>query len=253
MRTVRRTLPSTAQTMQALVRSDVIVQSRHRASIVMSVLIPLFFLFTWRDFLAVVGPTTVLASCISVGLPSIGLMGYALVVARDRELGVFQRLRTTPCATWVIMLSRWMVQLSIMIVMALLTVVAAIYIDDIHLSFSAMLMLLLAVVISGLLFLSLGQLIVALFQASETVNSATRVIYISVLVTGILAQTLPKDSRWHGVVQWLPVGVSRLVISGALSWKTRDAHDLLPFLATLTYTVIFATVGIHRFRWKTNG
>ena len=53
-----------------------------------------------------------LASCITVGLMAIGLMGYSNSVARDRDKGIFQRLRVAPLPAWTIMMSRLFVQLN---------------------------------------------------------------------------------------------------------------------------------------------
>lgn len=249
MQSVRHNPPPRWQAITALLRADATVQLRQRASIIMGLLIPLFFLFAWRNLAIALGSTGMLAGCISVGLPSIGIMGYALVMVRDRELGVFRRIRITPCPAWIIMSSRWFVQLGIMIGMALVTVAAARLVDGIQIGPIGVFKLLLAVLISGPLFLSLGQLAVALFQGTEAVGSATRMIYIAILVMGILATTLNKNSPWLVVAQWSPVGVARAVMINALASDSFGLQAVYPVLATVAYTVVFASVGIVWFRW----
>lgn len=252
MQSIRRSLPPSRHAITALLRADATVQLRQRASVIMGLVIPLFFLFAWRNLATALGSTGLIAGCISVGLPSIGVMGYALVMARDLELGVFRRLRITPCPAWIIMSSRWFVQLSIMIGMALITVVASRLVDGIKIGPASIFKLLLAVLISGPLFLSLGQLAVALFQGTEAVGSATRMIYIAILVMGILATTLNKDSPWLLVAEWSPVGVARAVMVNALASGTLGWQAVYSVLAAITYTVVFASIGIVRFRWTIN-
>jgi len=67
-------------------------------------------IITWRPVVQQVGAPFALSSCITIGLIAIGLIGYSNMMARDRERGVFQRLRLTPATTWDIMFSRLMVQ-----------------------------------------------------------------------------------------------------------------------------------------------
>ena len=247
MRTIKQTTPSSLTAFKALLRADFIVQMRQRRAFIASLLVPLVFLFTLKRFIPVLGPAVVLATCISIGLPAIGLMGYALVVARDRELGVFQRLRTTPCSTWVIMSSRFAVQLAVMVGVALVTILVAYYADGIQTDPTRALLVLLAVVICGALFLALGQLVVAVFKGSETVNAATRLIYVLVVMGGVIGQS--PSSPWHSFVLWSPLGVSKTIIAMALSPGNVSSHGAEAILASLAYTLVFAGIGIRWFQW----
>jgi ABC-2 type transport system permease protein len=247
MRTIKQTTPSSLTAFKALLRADFLVQLHQRRALFASLLVPLVFLFTLKRFIVILGPSAVLATCISIGLPAIGLMGYALVVARDRELGVFQRLRTTPCSTWVIMSSRFLVQLLVMVGVTLLTIGVGYYADGIETAPATILLVLLAVLVSGALFLALGQLIVALFKSSETVNAVTRLVYMLVVVAGVLGQS-PK-SPWHNAVQWSPLGVAKTIIEMALSQGAGGSHGAQAILASLGYTLVFAWIGVRWFRW----
>src|SRR5215475_928969 len=88
-----RTKPTTAQALAALLRADVLVTWRQRKSVIMSFVLPLAFLVSWKGLIAVAGGPFVLASCISVGLIGLGVLVYPSLIARDRERAVFQRLR----------------------------------------------------------------------------------------------------------------------------------------------------------------
>jgi ABC-2 type transport system permease protein len=75
---------------------------------------PFYIIFiTSRNAKSTLGPPIFLVIlAITIGLLSSSVLGYALTVARDRERGVFQRLRVTPAPTWVIMVSRLLVQVA---------------------------------------------------------------------------------------------------------------------------------------------
>jgi ABC-2 type transport system permease protein len=252
MRTIRQTTPSSLTAFKALVRSDLLVQVRQRRSFIASLLVPLLFLFTMKRLIPVLGPAAVLATSISIGLPAIGLMGYALVVARDREVGVFQRLRATPCPTWVIMSSRFAVQLLVMAAIAMITMVVAYSVDDIRTPPGRVVLVLLAVAISGASFLALGQLIVALFKSSETVNGATRLVYMMVVLVGIIGQSQRSSSPWHSIVEWSPFGVTKTIVQMALVPGAVGWHGAEVVLASLAYTLVFAAIGIRWFKWTVN-
>jgi ABC-2 type transport system permease protein len=252
MRAIRQSTPSSMTAFKALVRSDFLVQLRQRRAFIASLLVPLLFLFVMKRMIPMLGQAAVLATCISIGLPAIGLMGYALVVARDRELGVFQRLRATPCPTWVIMSSRFAVQLLVMAAVAAIAIAVANFVDDIQTEPGRILLVLVAVLISGALFLALGQLVVALLKSSEAVNAATRLIYMLIVVGGIFGQSQRPSSPWHRIVEWSPLGVTKTTVQMALASGTIGWHGAEAVLASLAYTLVFAAIGIHWFKWTVN-
>ena len=247
MKTIRQALPSPFTAFKALLRADTIVQLRQRRSIVVSVLLPSLFLIPMRRSIPTLGPVNVLAACIAIGLPAIGLMGYSLVVARDRERGVFQRIRTTPTATWVIMSSRILVQLAIMVLVTALVIIAAFYIAGIQTGIGSAFLAMIAVALCGAIFLALGQLIVALITSSETVNAATRFIYTVIIFIGVFGSG--PSSPWHPIAEWSPMGVTKSIVAQALSPHTTGAHVLLSALVAFGYTLVFATIGIRWFKW----
>ena len=249
MKTIRQTLPSPFTAFKALFRADSIVQFRQRRSIVMSVMLPALFLIPMKRSIPILGPVNVLAACIAIGLPAIGLMGYSLIVARDRERGVFQRVRTTPTATWVIMSSRILVQILIMVLVTALVIVAAYYIAGIQTSVGSALLAMVAVTLCGAIFLALGQLIVALVTSSETVNAATRFIYTAIIFTGVFGAAAKPSNPWHSIAEWSPMGVTTTIVAQALSPHTAGHHVLLSSLAALAYTLVFAVIGIRWFKW----
>src|ERR1700751_5893993 len=103
---MQTTLPNTSTFMSSLLRADITTLWRNRKSFVLMLLVPVIILISWKGLVAKVGGPFVLGSCITVGLTAIGLMGYSNALARDRDKGIFQRLRVAPVPTWSIVLSR---------------------------------------------------------------------------------------------------------------------------------------------------
>ena len=113
--------PSTGNVFKALLKADFRIQWRNRRALMLTLIMPVVFIVTWKTLIPVMGADAVLATCIAVGLPATGLMSYSMAIARDRERGVFQRLRAAPISTSAIMLSRIAVQLVVIMLMTFIT------------------------------------------------------------------------------------------------------------------------------------
>src|ERR1700712_1321498 len=98
-------IPTTSKTLKALLTSDFTTQWRNRRAVILIVLVPVIILTSWKGLVDKLGGAFVLSNCITVGLTAIGLMGYANSIARDRDKGIFQRLRVAPVSSWSIMCS----------------------------------------------------------------------------------------------------------------------------------------------------
>src|SRR5258706_15781614 len=120
--------PALSEIFRALLEADVVVQLRNNRALLLSFALPLvvlFALFASKFYSALGDPEFKVAAALTLGMASIAILGYAMTVARDREKGVFQRLRVTPAPTWTIMTSRLLVQVAAILVMALVVLVAA--------------------------------------------------------------------------------------------------------------------------------
>src|SRR5438093_4943917 len=105
-------ITSNKTVLSSLLRADFIAQWRNRRSVILILLIPVTILISWKGLVDKLGGAFVLSNCITIGLNAIGLMGYSNAVARDRDKGIFQRLRVAPLTAWSIMASRLAVQLA---------------------------------------------------------------------------------------------------------------------------------------------
>ena len=166
-------VPKTSDALTALLRADFTTQWRNRRSSVLVLLVPVIILISWKGIIDKVGGAFALSSCITIGLIAIGLMGYSNAIARDRDKGVFQRLRATPVPSWAIMVSRLVVQLVMIILLTAVVFLAGHYYDGITISPVGYALGFVAAIFGGALYLGLGQMIVGLLKNAETVNSTT--------------------------------------------------------------------------------
>lgn len=150
--------------LKVLLRADVTVQLRSYRSLFLSFALPLLVLIitsTGGKRAAKLGGTAVVVRlALTVGLVSICAIGYSTSVARDRDKGIFQRLRVTPAPTWTIMGSRWIVQVAAVLVMAVVVLVAAAVIVGVDLSAAGYVLTAVVALLGSAVFLSIGQAIV---------------------------------------------------------------------------------------------
>jgi len=111
-----------------LLRADRLVLLKNRRSVIIGILMPLYILFITNRHsgkTALGSPGFIVVLAVTLGLLSTSIMGYTLTVARDRERGVFQRLRVTPAPTWAIMASRLLIQVLANFVITIVVLVVA--------------------------------------------------------------------------------------------------------------------------------
>lgn len=198
-----------------------------------------------------VGGPFVLSSCITVGLIAVGLMGYSNAIARDRDKGVFQRLRVTPVPAWSIMMSRLIVQLIMIMLLTIITFLTGHYYDGITISAEGYALTFLASFVGGAVYLGLGQLIVGLLKNAETVNSTTRLIYFLFIMVGMLGDVFIKNASLKNFIQWSPYGTVKNLLSASMEPDKWNSHTSMALLITLLYAIVFSFLGIKKFKWNT--
>jgi ABC-2 type transport system permease protein len=205
------------------------------------------------------GGTFVLSNGIGIGLTALGLMGYSNSIARDRDKGIFQRLRVAPLPSWAIMASRLLVQLLMMVLITTVVFVIGHTTDGITLTPAGYVLTYFTAFIGGAVYLCLGQVIVGLIKNPETVNSTSRLVYIAFIMSGMFGAIVGIKNGGSGdlvhqiaeIIQWSPYGtVNKILAAGMLpgGWNM-DANYAL--LATIGYTLVFAVIGIKNFKWDT--
>jgi ABC-2 type transport system permease protein len=244
--------PAPRLILTSLLRADFIVVLKNRRSLLLSVLLPYLILVSTHSSKSTAnlgGSRFVIGLSITYGLASTSIMGYSLAVARDREKGVFQRLRVTPASTAAIMASRLAVQVLANLAIALVVVILGARVHHVSLSVGQYGLVLLISILGGAMFLAIGQSLVALVKTSETVNAAARFLYIGLIFLGLYGQSDSLGRTWDAVARWSPVGVVMRLFAGVLELSAWTSQDYQSLLAVVGYTLVFAVVGIRWFTW----
>jgi ABC-2 type transport system permease protein len=233
----------------SLIRADFTTQWRNRRSVMLSLFVPLIILISWKGLIPHFGAAFVLSISLTIGLASIGLMGYAITVARDRDKGIFQRLRVTPMPSSYIMMSRLVVQLGMITLLTLAVFIIGYQIDKISISPAGYLLTFITSFLGGALYLGFGQMIVGLIKNSETVNSGTRLVYIAFIMLGMFGE-LSGNVEFKTIVHWSPFGTVKTILAKASEPALWNNDATLALLATIAYAILFAFLGIKWFRWN---
>jgi ABC-2 type transport system permease protein len=235
-----------------LLRADLIVLVKNRRSLVLSILLPIVLLLTTnrpRAEARLGGSLLIVGLCVTYGLISTSLMGYAITVARDRERGVFQRLRVTPAPSWAIMTSRLAVQMVANLVIALIVVIVGVRIHHLNVSASQYLLTLAVSALGGAMFLGIGQTLVGLVRSADSVNAAGRLLYISLVFLGLLGLEGTLGPTIDSIARWSPVGALMTVYAGVLHTSTWNTTATLSVVSCVGYLLVGTTAGIIWFRW----
>jgi ABC-2 type transport system permease protein len=244
------TIPKTSAVLTALLKADYITLWRNRRAVIMVLIVPMIIVFSWKSLVATAGGAFVLSNAITLGLVAIGLMGYTNSVARDRDKGVFQRLRVSPLPLWTIMASRLIVQLSLILLLTIVVFLSGYNFDHITMSFGGYAVTFLASIVGGAVYLGLGQVIVGRIQNPETVTSTARLVYFAFIIVGMFGELGVLGDQFKTAVKWTPYGTVNDILAASLEPAKWNNHTTNALLLTLGYTVVFGTLGIKWFKWS---
>lgn len=249
------TQPRIQGILAVLVQADAQTLIKNRRSFLMGLLVPLVLLVMTslqQSQQRVGGTLLIVGLSLAIGLLSTSIMGYALSVARDRDAGIFQRLRVTPAPGWAIMGSRLAVQLVANLVIAIVVVAAGVVIDHVALGIGQAVFMLAIAIVASAAFLSIGQAMVGLLRSAETVNSTGRLVFLGLVFLGVIGLTGKFGTAGtviEALARWSPVGVVMELFAAAGSISAWDGRDTLSLLACVAYAVVFAAIGIYWFQW----
>ncbi|GAA4737260.1 ABC transporter permease [Flavisolibacter ginsenosidimutans] len=243
-------LPKTSAAMAALLRADFTTQWRNRRSVVLVLLVPVIILMSWKGLVSKLGPAFVLSTGITIGLTAIGLMGYSNALARDRDKGIFQRLRVAPIPTSYIMMSRLAVQMAMIILLTTLVFIVGYQRLHIELPAQSYVLGFLTAFAGGALYLGLGQMIAGLVKNSETVNSTTRLVYFVFIMVGMFGDLGMLGEQIKKIVHWSPWGTVKTIVSAGLQPGGWSNEATVALLVTAAYAFVFSFLGIKWFRWN---
>ncbi|MGF7080105.1 ABC transporter permease [Mucilaginibacter sp. UYCu711] len=245
------TIPKTSTVFATLFRADMATLLSNRRSAVISLFVPMIVLFTWKGLIKHVGGPTVLATALAIGLIAIGLMGYTLSVAKDRDKGIFQRLRVAPVPTWVIMTSRITIQLMMIIVLTLFVFIVGYQYDGVMLSPAGYVVTFFIAILGGAVYLSLGQLIVGLIKNFETINAVTRITYFIFIMVGMVGELMIQNKNLKEAVRFSPYGCVKIMLASGMEPAKWVNDTTIAVLISIGYIIVFAGIGISKFKWST--
>ena len=244
--------PALTEIFRALLEADFTVQLRNNRALLLSFALPLvllFALFASKVYSKLGDPQFKVAAALTLGMASIAILGYSMTVARDREKGVFQRLRVTPAPTWAIMTSRLLVQVAVNLAMALLVLVAADLFEGVSLTAEAYVITLICVIFSSALFLGVGQALAGLVKSAETLNAVGRIAYIPLFALALFGHSTIFGTTFELISRWSPGGTVITLLSGAMNPSSWNSDTWLALAASTAYSVVFAGIGIRWFQW----
>jgi ABC-2 type transport system permease protein len=244
------TIPKTSAVLSSLLRADFTTQWRNRRSFVIVLLVPVIILLSWKGVINKLGAAFALSTCITIGLVAIGLMGYSNSIARDRDKGVFQRLRVAPMPSWCIMASRLAVQVAMILLLTIIVFVAGSEVDHITLTPAGYIVGFLAALIGAAVYLGLGQLIVGLIQNPETVNSTSRLVYFVFIMVGLFGEIGALGDKAKEIIMWSPYGTVKRIIAAGLQPGTWNTEITTALFVTIGYAALFSFIGIKKFKWN---
>jgi ABC-2 type transport system permease protein len=196
-------------------------------------------------------PLFKVAAAVTFGIVSIAILGYTATVARDRERGVFQRLRVTPAPTWTIMVSRLAIQILSMLLMTVLVLIAAAVVEKVSLDPAAYLLTLLVVILSSAVFLGVGQALVGLIKSADTVNALGRLSFVPLYALGLFGHSQIFGTTFETIARWSPGGAVATLLAGAMHPAGWTAEMWWALLASVVYASVFTGIGIRWFQWST--
>ncbi len=245
-------VPSTSIVLNALLKADLTTQWRNRRAVILSLIVPVVILYTWKPAVTdhMISGVSALAACTTIGLMAIGLMGYSNSVARDRDKGIFMRLRVAPLPAWTIMISRLFVQLLMILLVTVFVLVAGYSLDNITIPAEGYVLAFVAAIVGASVYLALGQVIVGLIKNPEIVNATTRLVYFVFVMTGMLGLFTRVWEVVKDFIEWSPYGTVQTILSASMDpskWTNTTTQALL---VTIGYAVVLSIIGIKKFQWS---
>lgn len=257
--TLTATRPPRGLIFGSLFRADFTVLTKSPRLLLLNLALPIFVLVIFSlhqgqgDGSAAAGLTAGafdIGLALSYGLMSANLIGYAITVARDRDGGVFQRLRVSPAPTWAIMGSRILVQLLADLIMTIIVVVLGVILF--HTTFDAGQYLALVGIslLGGVMFLAIGQAVVGLVRSATGVNAVGRILYIVFILLGLLGASGLLGDTIKSISDWTPVGAMINLFASSVNLAPWGTSQTYAIIAIAIYIVLGAFVGIRWFRWE---
>lgn len=192
-----------------------------------------------------------------------GMIGYAGAMAVYREKGIFRRIRTTPMNISNFLGAKIVVQAIFVIVQSVVLTIVGVLVFGATLDWGNLWLGIIEVVLIGLMFVAIGQMIASIFRKSDTVSIVTQMFNTPFMLLGGLLIPLSQFADVPILPQLgsiLPTGAAvnilRPTISPAPFKNISDVQGvlLLPiwvsFAVVIAYLVISVLTASRFFKWE---
>jgi ABC-2 type transport system permease protein len=192
-----------------------------------------------------------------------GMIGYAGAMAVYREKGIFRRIRTTPMNIATFLSAKILVQAIFVIVQAIILTIVGMLVFGATIDWSSLPLGIVEVVLIGLMFVAIGQMIASIFRKSETVSIVTQMFNTPFMLLGGLLIPLSQFSDVPVLPQIgsvLPTGAAVNILRPTISPEPfKHISDvqgvlLLPlwvsFAIVAAYLVVSVITAARFFKWE---
>jgi ABC-2 type transport system permease protein len=245
--------PPLGLALRSLLRADAIVLLHSRVATVLALALPVVILVA-TSFGKTRGglgaPNVIIGLALTLGLLTSCLLGYSLTLARDREIGVLQRLRVTPAPTWTIMSSRIAVQVITNLIASLIVLIVGVILHGLTPGPGQYLLVLVVAALGAAMFLAMGQALVGLVTSTGAVNAIGRILFIVLVLLGLLGGSGVLGDVIQNIALWSPVGVLMRLFADTIAGTAWVDQDWYALLACAGYVAVLAFIGIRWFRWS---
>ncbi len=240
------------QAFASLLRADCTIQWRHKRALVMTFIGPMILLFLFKGLIAkgTLDAWAVFSLSMVIFWPAIGILGYSVSLARDRDRGVFQRLCVAPVPGWAIMASRALVQIGIIFATTICALVFGMFVDQLVANWLIVLLVLLVSIVGGAGYVAMGQLLAGIMKSSESVSAVGRLVYLPPILAGLLSQYGVLGQTVQRIVTWSPYGTSGTLFQAATHPEAWGGRSWIALGVTLVYVAVGMSLGVKLFRWN---
>ena len=192
----------------------------------------------------------VMVGMIVLAALSEGIMGHSQGMVQLRAQGILRRVRCTPLPTWLLLLSRTLVEAGVILASTLLLIAVAVAFYGVELSPRTLPAAFGLLLLSSALFVALGQVIASLVRTAETARAAALGLALPLMfLAGIFIQPEVFPPTLQAIARWTPGAVAADLLRPALLQGNFGAQPGLTLLALVGYLVAALAISARFFRW----
>jgi ABC-2 type transport system permease protein len=193
---------------------------------------------------------------IVLALMSNGLVGNAEAMAVYRERGILRRVQTTPLPVSQFLLSRILVQVPVMVVLAFVMVGVSVVVFNARFDVIGLIISIPAIIFVSLVFISIGQAIAALVRKPQTATVVASAINLPLMFLGGLWMNMDDLPEWlQGIATYLPSAVAADTVRAPMLSEFNYEFTNLPlgmsWLLLVGYFAFTVAISIRFFKWDT--